>query len=93
MRTEAEIIKKVQSTQRISFHLHLLQEHYAGRYILPERALELVKNRVDEHELAKTPEQREQERREAEIDWLDQDLREIEEEEREAMIAIIKSNE
>ena len=93
MRTEAEIIEKIERTQRISFHLHLLQEHYAGRYVLPARALELVKSRVDEYELAKTPEQREQERREAEIDWLDADLWEQQEEERDAMIAIIKSNE
>ena len=82
MRTEAEILKKVQSTQRISFHLHLLQEHYAGRYILPERALELVRARVDQSELAKTSEQRERERRQAEADWWDSDRIDREEEER-----------
>ena len=82
MRTEAEILKKVQSTQRIGFHQHLLELHYSGRYILPPRALELVRARVDEHEMAKPLEQRERERREAEADWWDSDLREIEEQER-----------
>ena len=82
MRTEAEIIRKIERTQRIGFHLHLIQEHYQGRYILPPRALELVLARVHRHELAKTPEQRERERREAEADWWDSDLREIEEQER-----------
>ena len=82
MRTEAEIIEKIERTQRIGFHLHLLDLHYSGRYVLPPRALQLVRARVDEYELAKTPEQREQERREAEISWLDADLIEQEEEER-----------
>ena len=92
-RTEAEIIEKIERTQRISFHLHLIQEHYQGRYILPPRALELVLARVHRHELAKTPEQRERERRQAEINWLDEDLWELEEQERDAKIARIKSNE
>lgn len=82
MQSKPLLMKKIERTERAAFNLHVLHEYYLNGLDLPPETLELVKARVETHELAKTPEQRAKEKDDAWNSWLEIPQREAEEDER-----------